>query len=146
MSWCQVTLTRLATLLHEGGMHSLVVLDVAGLASVNRRFGRSIGNDLLADAGHRLALSLPHALSERWLGDQFLVLLPDTSAAAAYEDVVPVLGPHHLPRASCSYWFCGGGATSPRIGVTNLAMVRAAAGGLAAARRRGPGSLVWAEA
>lgn len=145
MTWGQATLTQLATLLREGGEHSLVVLDVVGLSTLNLRQGRAAGDTVLSDCGRMLHSRLSPACVEHWLGDQYLVLFANTPATAAEPLVRPVLGPHQATTSSTPYWLCGGGATSPAAGTTNLIMVRAAAQALAAAKGHQKGTLMWAD-
>ncbi len=60
---------------------SLLVCDVDGLKEINDRFGHSEGDRLLQDAAAVLTRAAGHHTVARIGGDEFVVFLPDTSAA-----------------------------------------------------------------
>jgi len=63
---------------------SLAFLDLDRFKLVNDMHGHLIGSELLAGVGHRLQeLSRSQDLCFRYGGDEFVVLMPDTDAAAA---------------------------------------------------------------
>lgn len=145
MNWGQATLTQLARLLRGGGEHSLVVLDVVGLAAHNLQQGRVAGDTVLSSCARMLHNRLTAACVEHWIGDQYLVLFPHAPATLAQQLVRPVLGPNMATPSSTTYWLRGGGATSSPAATTNLIMVRTAAEAMAQAKGHAPGTLVWAD-
>jgi diguanylate cyclase (GGDEF)-like protein len=141
MTWAQTTLSRLAELLAgDTRPQSLAVLDVDGLAAINQAFGREVGDAVLDDAQGRLTRAFADALTERWAGDQFLIVLPFTSSAEAFERVC---GAMHGSVGPMQYSLCAGGATSPAHGGTNLSLMGSAATALQRAKQLGAGRVVW---
>jgi diguanylate cyclase (GGDEF)-like protein len=72
---------------HErsGGRLSLLLLGVDRLESVNDRFGRAIGDAVLARVAELLRASLRAAdVPVHYDGDEFAVVLPDTSKTEAF--------------------------------------------------------------
>lgn len=142
MTWGQLALSRLCALLAAAeGQHSLAVLDVDGLSAINADRGRAAGDTVLEDVERRLVTLCTGAEAERWVGDQFVVVLPFTAAAEASARLGVVLAASVGPT---SYSLCAGGSTSPRSGTTNLELMAAAAAALRQAKRQGPGRVVWA--
>jgi GGDEF domain-containing protein len=141
MTWAEATLSGLTKLLATAtGPHSLAVLDVDGRAAINAAHGRPVGDAVLDDAEKRLAAAFADVLTERWVGDQFLVVLPFSDSAEAAERLDAVLGGS---VESSAYSLCAGGATSPLHGSTNLDLMASAAAALRRAKLLGPGHLVW---
>lgn len=142
MNWAQTTLSRLAEYLATNSQpHSLVVLDMDGLTSINAAYGRAHGDAVLDSAEARLAAVFDDILSERWLGDQFVVVFPFTAptvAASRIRDVL-VSPPGVMPRYSMS----AGGATCPVDGRTNLELMATASKALRRAKARGPAHVEW---
>jgi diguanylate cyclase (GGDEF)-like protein len=141
MTWAQMTLSRLAELLAtDASPQSLAVLDVDGLAAINQASGREAGDAVLDDAERRLTWAFADALTERWAGDQFLIVLPSTCSAEAFKRLC---GAMHGSVGSMKYSLCAGGATSPVHGATNLALMGSAATALQRAKQLGAGHVVW---
>ena len=64
----------------KNGQYSLAILDVDFFKQVNDRFGYDVGDEVLC----RIARAIEEGLREydhcgRWGGEEFLILLPDTS-------------------------------------------------------------------
>ena len=69
-----------------GGTFSLVLVDIDHFKNINDQFGHDIGDDVLI----ALSRAFEHAVREqdivsRWGGEEFLILLPNTSQADAFE-------------------------------------------------------------
>lgn len=63
---------------------SLVLIDLDRFKDVNDRFGHDVGDRVLAETARRLRGVVRDAdLPGRWGGEEFLVVAPDTSCAAA---------------------------------------------------------------
>jgi len=68
---------------------SLAFLDLDCFKQVNDTYGHLVGSELLAKIGQRLQeLSRKQDLCFRYGGDEFVILMPDTSAEAAHTQIV----------------------------------------------------------
>jgi diguanylate cyclase (GGDEF)-like protein len=75
-----------------GPQVSLAFLDLDHFKQVNDLHGHLVGSELLAQTGQRLKeLSRPQDLCFRYGGDEFVVLMPETGANAAYTQAVELL-------------------------------------------------------
>jgi diguanylate cyclase (GGDEF)-like protein len=102
---------RLTDVLTEGRRCSVVLIDLDEFKSVNDELGHLVGDALLVEAARRLTSAVrTDDLVARFAGDEFAVLLPDTSPESARQVTaraadllnadVPVAG-HRVPlRAS----------------------------------------------
>ena len=144
-TWGQATLSTLSVL-HAAtrGPHSLAVLDVDALTRINEQYGWAAGDAVLEDAERYLASEVINGLTERWVGDQFLILLPFTSPTDARPRLEAIVASFRTHPCSPPYTLCAGGASSPLHGLTNVDLVTAAAAALRRAKERGPGSAIWA--
>jgi diguanylate cyclase (GGDEF)-like protein len=68
---------------------SLAFLDLDCFKQINDTYGHLVGSELLAQTGQRLQeLSRKQDLCFRYGGDEFVILMPDTSAEAARAQIV----------------------------------------------------------
>lgn len=143
--WGQSVLAPLADLLESPeGQHSLVVLDVDNLTQINEHLGHEAGDRILADVEVELATYLTDAISERWLGDQYLVLFPHTDTARAATLMRAFMDQLNRSSHALRYSLSGGGSTSPTDGTSNRELVASCATALALAKAPGRGQVVWA--
>jgi len=75
----------------EGGEMSLVMMDLDFFKKVNDTFGHAVGDSVLTELARLLEASVagfPGGMAGRWGGEEFFVLLPNTSRedAAAYAE------------------------------------------------------------
>ncbi|MBI2395308.1 MAG: EAL domain-containing protein [Deltaproteobacteria bacterium] len=76
---------RLAALREGGAPFCLLFCDLDRFKVVNDSLGHEVGDRLLADVAARLISTLrPDDLASRFGGDEFVILLPSTTADAAY--------------------------------------------------------------
>ncbi len=67
-----------------GRCFSVLIVDLNGFKEINDRYGHLVGDELLKWVGHFLTTHLrPHDVACRAGGDEFMLLLPDLSAADA---------------------------------------------------------------
>jgi diguanylate cyclase (GGDEF)-like protein len=121
---------------------ALAVLDVDRLGHINLEYGRAAGDAVLARISARLSQVLePGELAAHWAGDQWVVLLPNARPRAAARRIREIAahlirpGPGQAPAAGIS----AGVAAHPAHGLTNSALVDAAALALVRAKRAGGG-------
>jgi len=89
---------RLAALREGGAPFCLLFCDLDRFKVVNDSLGHEFGDRLLADVGKRLMTTLrPTDLGSRFGGDEFVVLLPATTADAAYAIAVRVVDAFRAP-------------------------------------------------
>jgi len=67
-----------------GRLIGLILLDTDRFKAVNDRFGHIVGDEVLAGLGRRLSTRLGRGdILGRWGGEEFLLIAPDTTQAAA---------------------------------------------------------------
>jgi len=132
----------------KGTPVSLAFLDLDRFKEVNDIHGHLIGSELLAHTGRRLQqLSRPQDLCFRYGGDEFVILMPDTSAAVAAFQASSVLGSLMETRFRMkngillSVMASLGIATAPADGATVHAIIGAADSRMYAVKSSGRGSL-----
>jgi diguanylate cyclase (GGDEF)-like protein len=136
--------TRLTEELARARRHgmplAIVSIDLDHFAALNQRFGRTVGDEVLAEVALVLKLTLRESdYLARLGGDGFVVLLPEADAAPARrcaERVCRALEEHHFPRVS-RLTASAGVATSPRDGVEALELMNAMDQALSIAKKSG---------
>jgi diguanylate cyclase (GGDEF)-like protein len=72
----------------NGGWLALLFLDIDRFKGINDRYGHDMGDEVLKWVGNRLvAMSRQSDVVARFAGDEFVVILPNTSADRAYRFV-----------------------------------------------------------
>ncbi len=119
-------------------------IDCDGLAAINDRYGRQVGDELLFAVAGRTRYALPSTdIVARWDGDEFLVVIAATSATATLELVAdkvnrnPIRTDSGLVPATISL----GAAAWPKGSELADAIARARRA-LHLAKSQGPGRLV----
>ena len=107
---------------------AVVQFDLDHFGALNERYGRQVGDEVLAEAALVLRLTLRESdVLARLGGDSFAALLPEADAAPARraaERVRKALEEHHFPRVS-RLSVSAGIATSPRDGVEAVELMEA---------------------
>jgi diguanylate cyclase (GGDEF)-like protein len=129
----------------------LVMLVIDGLKQINRRYGHSAGDEVLADLARLLRQRLRSSDSiGRYRGDEFGLILQDLPEEEAMELLARLLSEfaaieHHVPDGSCfSATFSAGAASLDREKMGVEQWILAADGALEAARAIGPNRLIAA--
>jgi diguanylate cyclase (GGDEF)-like protein len=116
---------------------SLAFIDLDQFKLVNDAHGHLVGSELLATTGRRLQeLSRKQDWCFRYGGDEFVILMPDTSAEAALAQSSTLLGGLMSVRASI------GLSTAPADGATVHAIIGAADARMYMVKSNGRGQ-VW---
>jgi diguanylate cyclase (GGDEF)-like protein len=77
---------QIARIERSGGVFSVVLVDIDYFKNINDQFGHSIGDDVLIALSRTFESSAREQdIVSRWGGEEFLILLPDTSEADAVE-------------------------------------------------------------
>jgi diguanylate cyclase (GGDEF)-like protein len=126
----------------RGNRHAIAVLDVDGLTEINRVYGRITGDAVLASLADALAPSLRAGEQAAWwAGDQCVVLFPGAARRKALRRtrriVARIAGRTSSSEPTVSV--SAGVAAYPVDGITNSALVDAAAAALRRAKRDGRG-------
>jgi diguanylate cyclase (GGDEF)-like protein len=131
---------ELARARRHGMPLAVVTFDLDHFGALNERFGRKVGNQVLAEAALVLKLTLRESdILARLGGDSFAALLPEADAAPARrcaERVRKALEEHHFPRVS-RVSASAGIATSPRDGVEAMELLDAMDRALSVAKKSG---------
>lgn len=138
-AWEQETERELKRLARHGGTASLAFLDLDDFKRVNDNCGHAAGDRILVELAHALVRHLRASdLVGRYGGEEFVLLLPDSTGEAAVRSVERVLQQFGGREA-------GGGA--PRCtfsaGVAEIGNIRAPA--LAEYLRRADTAMYWAK-
>jgi diguanylate cyclase (GGDEF)-like protein len=133
-------LEELARARRHGLPLALVVVDLDHFAALNRRYGREVGDLVLAEAALVLKLSLRESdILARIEGDGFTLVLPETDAGSAIraaERVRRSLEEHRFARVG-HVSASAGVASSPRDGMEGVELVECAERALAVAKKSG---------
>ncbi len=126
----------------EGRPLSLAIIDVDDLKKLNDTDGHAAGDQLLASVGRLIRATLRTAdRSFRVGGDEFALLLPETSAEAAFGIVRRLLasatGGHPVLRDLPRFSFSAGISTCPVLSPDGTRLVRHADAALYWAKRHG---------
>jgi diguanylate cyclase (GGDEF)-like protein len=119
---------------------SVVNIDLDHFGSLNEKYGREVGDEVLAETALVLKLTLRESdILARLGGDGFAVILPETDgtpARRAAERVCKALEEHRFPRVS-RVSASAGVAASPRDGVEAVELLNAMDQALAIAKKSG---------
>jgi diguanylate cyclase (GGDEF)-like protein len=119
---------------------TLVVLDLDHFGALNTRFGRTTGDQVLAETALVLRIALREAdVLARMGGDQFGILLPDTEplpASRVAERLARTLEEHRFERVGRISASCGV-ATGPRAAADPLELMDQAEKALGLAKKNG---------
>jgi diguanylate cyclase (GGDEF)-like protein len=137
---------------HQHGIPlSLIFIDLDHFKLVNDEHGHLVGSELLERVGLRLQqLSRKHDWCFRYGGDEFVILMPQTTADEA---LVQTECLHAALQQTCFKMKCGlelkvsasvGLATAPADGATNYALIGTADSRMYAAKASGRGCICGA--
>jgi len=119
---------------------AVVLFDLDHFGALNERYGRKVGDEVLAEAALVLRLTLRESdVLARLGGDSFAALLPEADTAPARraaERVRKALEEHHFPRVS-RISASAGIATSPRDGIEAVELMEAMDRALSVAKKSG---------
>jgi diguanylate cyclase (GGDEF)-like protein len=128
------------------------MLDVEGFKRFNDTFGHAVGDEILRELGKML---LGHVREEdiacRYGGDEFLLVLPDTSCRVTRERAELICGYarqchiHYERQDLDAVTLSIGVAAFPENGSTSAAILKAADAALYRAKRKGRGRVVMAK-
>jgi len=126
---------------------TVLCLDLDGFKAANDGFGHAIGDAVLAAVADRLRSCVRDPdLIFRVGGDEFVILLPNTTAAASTDVaerlIAQIAEPFDLEVPGLSIGVSVGGATFPADGACADALLRSADHAMYHAKRRGKGVLV----
>jgi diguanylate cyclase (GGDEF)-like protein len=131
---------ELARARRHGMPLAIVSFDLDHFGALNERYGRKVGDEVLAEAALVLKLTLRESdVLARLGGDSFAALLPEADAAPARraaERVRKALEEHHFPRVA-RISASAGIATSPRDGVEAVELMDAMDRALSIAKKSG---------
>jgi len=131
---------ELARARRHGMPLAVVTFDLDHFGALNERYGRKVGDEVLAEAALVLRLTLRESdVLARLGGDAFAALLPEADAAPARraaERVRKALEEHHFPRVS-RITASAGIATSPRDGLEAVELMNAMDNALSVAKKSG---------
>jgi len=74
------------SLLRQAGQYAVLVLDLNGFKPVNDRYGHAVGDEVLRTVGQRLSGCLVDDLAVRLSGDEFAVILTESSLVGTRRD------------------------------------------------------------
>lgn len=135
--------------LRSGEPLALAIVDLDQFKAINDRHGHLVGDAALREVGGRLERTLRGSdVVGRWGGDEFLVLLPDStaeSAARALEKVLAALSgaPCRSPSGELVPIAFSAGATTVSAGAGLPEALAEADQRLLAAKQAGRGRVVW---
>jgi len=80
------------SMLRKADRYAVLVLDLNGFKPVNDRYGHAVGDEVLRTVGQRLSGCLDDDLAVRLSGDEFAVILTESSLAGARRDWPALVG------------------------------------------------------
>ncbi len=121
-------------------MHSIILLDLDHFKSVNDTYGHAVGDKVLQFLAKNMkAVAREHDICCRYGGEEFIILLPNTSAEEA-----TIVAEHLRQQLANSHSPCGrpvtlsaGVAEYPKMASTTEALMEAADGALYLAKQAG---------
>ena len=122
----------------------IVMLDIDGFKQINDSFGHSLGDSLLREFGHMLRERLRKSdISCRYGGDEFLLVLPDSSLADTQERVEQIriflkeLQVHYGEQVLDAVTLSAGIVQTPEYETTTSELLRMADEAMYAAKQAG---------
>jgi diguanylate cyclase (GGDEF)-like protein len=115
----------------SGQALSVAVVDLDHFKDINELYGNQVGDDVLRDVSRIMTRILRNIdLASRWSGQQFLILMPDTTTAQAMQAMerLRLAVVHHAWAAlgaNLKVEFSAGVCQHPRGGDINLTIERA---------------------